>query len=956
MSINNESINTALENSNRSNKCLRISHVNVENLIVHRDNFLSFFNDSSYDIIGISETFLKPILPSQPYNLNNYHLIRHDRENKEGGGVAVYLRQTFSYKVLATSQASYCKKPEYIILEISSGWKLLLCIVYSPPKVGHIDEFFQKVGDLIPLYDHLVILGDFNVNLHGNRVFPEKTQFMNLVDSLNLNIVPLLPTYHLPNSDTWLDLIIVKDLATVKDSGQSAISGLSYHDLIFVQLNLKLRASIKKDYINVRDFKNVDITKLKSECSLINWENLFAATNINIKVNIFCNKLLLLYDSYVPERRIFTNKNPCPWITENLRILMKQRNNLYKRYVRTKDPVTWENYRVLRNDVKRRIRDARNKHFEDTFNSDLSSKVLWKVVKAQGAGKESKKLLDPVVDLDSLNGFFCGIDNTIDNTLIQHYNSLREPNLEVDLCFYFNEVNADSVFKAISQITSNSIGSDGIHIKFLRLIFDEIKYVLCHLFNFSLANSIYPDQWKMSLILPLPKVPDPSDYKHYRPINILCVLGKIFDKLVFQQVRSFVCNNSILYKYQSGYRPNFSSQTALVSITDDVRRAMDSRELTVMILLDFSRAFDSVHHELLLSILRSYNFSNNVVSWFGSYLNNRQQRIKTSNGVFSEWKCNSVGVPQGSTLSAMLFSLYVNRICDSLVFSKSMLYADDLQLYVHCSVNGVVDAVNCLNADLNTLLHWCIDHGLKLNIAKCKPIILGTRRLLSTLNQEHIPKLIIDNSQLAFENSVKNLGLRIMKNLSWSDQVDYIHKRVFQCLYQFRRLSFNPQERVRRMLVSSLVLPLFDYACVAFCDLNKTNLNKLQRAQNACIRFIFKLRLDQHVTEFYKRLGILKIKERLEYNILSLAYKTLKRQEPIYLFKKYNIMKNIHLRLTRFGETTLQFPRHRTVIYTNSFHCQSIRLLNSLENNVKNVNSEKLFLKKLKSNLLNRYN
>lgn len=937
--------------SNRGNLkgSIKIAHVNVENLRVHRENFVNCFQSNVYDIIGVSETFLKPQLLSEPFQLPGYSFVRHDREGKEGGGVAVYLRSCFAYKLIATSQPVYARKSEFIFVEVSLGWKLLLCIVYRPPKAGAIDELFQVLGNLIPVYNNVLILGDFNINLAGDRIFNDKAVFLDCINNLNLNVLPLNPTYHLPMSDTLLDLIICNDLSRVKDYGQLPVSGLSYHDLIYVELNLKLQC--KKEYITIRDFKNIDVNKLKNDCLAISWDTLYNSRSIDDKVTFLQNKLMQLYDNNIPERRIYTKRNPCPWVNDDLKNLMKQRDNLYKRYVRTKDTNVWESYRVLRNRIKIQVRDARNRHFNNVFQSEVTSKVLWKTVKDQGAGKESKKLNDPVIDINALNSFFCGVNNEINVDLIDYYKSVNVDNVG----FRFNEINIDSIGKAISDISSNAMGSDGIHLKFVKLIFNEIKDVLCHVFNFSLLNSVYPNQWKRALILPLPKISNPIECKHYRSINILCVFGKIIDKLVYQQMCKFVNDNNLLFKYQSGYRPYYSTQTALVRVTDDIRYAMDNRKLTVLILLDFSRAFDCIHHELLLSILGSYGFGNGVICWLRSYLNERMQRIKTGSGLFSDWKCNPVGVPQGSTLSALLFSLFINKICDDLVFSKCMLYADDLQLYVQSDVSNINNAINSLNADLYSLSFWCRSHGLKLNIAKCKPIIFGTSRLLNTLDHDSINPVIIDGQILSYEDRVVNLGLRMMNNLSWTDQVSYIHKKVFQCLYQFRRLCFEPSLEVRKLLVSTLIFPLFDYACAAFCDVNKTLLDKLQLAQNACIRYIFKLRLDEHVTGYYKQVGWLKIKERLDYNIISLADKILRRKEPDYLYDKFIPMSNVHLRQTRYGDSILQLPIHRTVTYTHSFHVEAIRKLNALAWNIRFCNNNKLFLRRLKEELLKRY-
>lgn len=936
-----------------SKKRLRIIHVNVEDITVHRETFLELFSSYVFDIIVVSETFLKPAIANLPYLIDGYNLIRHDRENKEGGGLAVYIRTVFRYKIITKSQAIYCMKPEFILLEISFGWKLLLGAVYRPPKLGFISEFFDSVANLLPMYNHVLLIGDFNVDLSSSRVYADKTQLLELVDSLNLSILPLDPTYHRLNSDTLLDLMIVNDVSRVTQFGQLVVSGLSYHDLVYVELNLKNRLLENNDKITVRDFKNINTDQLKQECLSINWDELYLSNSIDEKVDYFVEKLIYLLNKYAPERRIKKRRNACPWVNEEIKKIMRERDSLYKQYIRTKDVNIWENYRALRNRIKRIIRDSRNNYFAAMFQSVKSNKEVWNVVKSQGAGKEPKKINDPVVPLNSLNDFFCGINNDINYDLIHMYKNIGS-NL-LNNSFNFKAINHDLIYRAIMDISSNAVGNDGIPLKFIRLLFDETKEVLCHIFNFSLFNSVYPKQWKQALIIPLPKVTDPIENKHYRSINILCVLGKVLDKLVYNQMCSFIDDNNILNKYQSGYRRSYSTQTALIRVTDDIRYAIDNRKITILLLLDFTRAFDCVHHRLLLAIMESCNFSSDSVKWFQSYLEHRTQRVKTRSGQFSDWKVNPAGVPQGSTLSALLFSLYLNRISENLMFSNIMLYADDAQLYIHCDVKDINNAVNSLNADVELLYNWCNDHGLILNTAKCKPIIIGNQRLLTTINRNVLP-VLINGQEVPYEQSIVNLGLRINTTLTWSEQVNYIHKKVFQCLYQFRKLCFSPPMDVKKLLISTLVFPFFDYASLAFCDLNETLTNKLQRAQNACIRYIFNLRLDDHVTEYYKRLGWLKIRERREYNLLSMTFRMFKNKKPDYLYEKYIRMSDVHNRQTRFGNTILQFPIHRTLTYSKSFHVLSIRLMNMLDDNIKNVTSDRSFCKKLKEELLKRYN
>lgn len=322
------------------------------------------------------------------------------------------------------------------------------------------------------MYDNVLLIGDFNINLSAGREFAEKTQFNNLVNNLNMFVLPLQPTYHLPRSDSLLDLIITNDVDRVNTFGQIQVSGISYHDLVYVELNLKVKQNVNKEPIFVRDFKNVQLDSLKQECLTIDWNRIYRSENIDDKVELLNYKLDLLFNKYIPERKISKKRNPCPWINNQLKLLMKDRDTLYKRYLRTKNPVNWDNYRVCRNNVKRQLRDARNRHFSTLLSSDKSSKDKWNILKSQGAGKVSKRLTEPVVNLDNLNEYFCGIDNHINVDLIQYYRDLKHNYGVLSIPFSFREFTCDDIFRVLSDVSSNAVGSDGVQLKFVKLIFD----------------------------------------------------------------------------------------------------------------------------------------------------------------------------------------------------------------------------------------------------------------------------------------------------------------------------------------------------------------------------------------------------------------------------------------------------------------------------------------------------
>lgn len=157
---------------------LKVAHNNVENLFAHRESFVCLFQDSGFDIIAVTETFLKPEISSLVCNISGYEFIRHDRVGKEGGGVGLYIKSSFNHKIVTTSQALYYKKPEYLIVEISYGWKLLICVVYRPPKAGYLSEMFDTVANLIPFYDNILLIGDFNIDLCTNRELFDKVSYL----------------------------------------------------------------------------------------------------------------------------------------------------------------------------------------------------------------------------------------------------------------------------------------------------------------------------------------------------------------------------------------------------------------------------------------------------------------------------------------------------------------------------------------------------------------------------------------------------------------------------------------------------------------------------------------------------------------------------------------------------------------------------------------------------------
>lgn len=257
----------------------------------------------------------------------------------------------------------------------------------------------------------------------------------------------------------------------------------------------------------------------------------------------------------------------------------------------------------------------------------------------------------------------------------------------------------------IRNISTNAQGIDGINLEMIIQTLPHTLNIITSIINQSITTGVVPDIWKQAIVKPIPKTSDPVELKDLRPISLLPFMSKVLERVVCNQVTKYLEANNILPAKQSGFRAGRSTATALLDVVDDILAAQDAGKGTVLVLLDFSRAFDTINPSLLLSKLAYYGFDEDAIKWFTSYLDGRTQRVEVctdSNGTKSVSTSSSVtrGIPQGSILGPILFILYCSDICDSIKYCSHHLYADDLQVYLSFEPNETQTAVQKLNDDL----------------------------------------------------------------------------------------------------------------------------------------------------------------------------------------------------------------------------------------------------------------
>ena len=222
---------------------------------------------------------------------------------------------------------------------------------------------------------------------------------------------------------------------------------------------------------------------------------------------------------------------------------------------------------------------------------------------------------------------------------------------------------------------------------------------ITHIINVSLANGVSPGGWKQAEVTPIPKEGDHEQPCNNRPISLLPVLSKVCERIALNQLTTYLTTNNRLSAKQSGNKKFHSTETALIRSTDAILTDMDKQELSAMVLLDMSKAFDSINHDILLLTLQDLGISKCSLGWFNSYLTNRHQVVRINSTLSNALPLTSV-VPQGSIIGLVLFSIYINGLPSGPKTCFTQCYVDDTKLQISFKIRDCSTAVNDLNSDL----------------------------------------------------------------------------------------------------------------------------------------------------------------------------------------------------------------------------------------------------------------
>ena len=929
------------EELSKHSRGFHVCHLNAESLIAHLDDVSDIMNGKLCHVLCISETFLKPTLPDSLAYLSGYKLIRNDRTNKGRGGVAMYVRDDLKFKLIFKSESNYSNKPEILLVEVGTvNGKILIGVIYRPPNHGNLTDIEEALGAYSSNDDHIIVTGDFNCNVQSDT--SDVRLIKTIFDIFELNILETQPTCHVKrgniDSHTTLDLLITrKDKVT--NYGQIATPYISIHDFMYLTYSMQTK-KYKPKFITYRDLKNIDMDSVRQTAENIDWEQVTNSNNIDDKVELLNKLILSIFDKLAPLKTKRVTRPSAPWMTEEIQTLRRNRDKTLNDFKRNRTNDSELKYKKARNRLKQNIRNTKSA-FIKQVTKNMGLRKTWDELKKLGLSKQKPDEETIDININDLNKYFCDLGGKLDDdtkhwALTNITNSAKTFHYEP---FTFTDVTEQDTKDAITQIKSKATGADDITITMILIIIDAILPALTDLFNSSLRRSYFPTLWKYSKVRALPKIQNANEMTHYRPINITPSLSKALEKIVLKQMTEYLTRHALLDNLQSGCKSGHSTTTALLKVTDDIRKAMDGTKLTLLTLLDLSAAFNSVDIDLLTSKLKSFfNFSNSAVQWYNSYLVNRHQQLVTKKES-SRWAVLDHSVPPGTVLGPILFAMYIQDWTSTLKPNfNHHEFVDDIQIYKHTSLHDLELTIRETSDQLEKILDWTKTNGLILNPTKTQVIVIGTKALRSRVDFNNIPLVSLSGVNIAYSESVKNLGIIIDKNLSWRLQTKRTVKKVYGSLHSLNRMKTFLTTETKKKLVQTLIWPHFDYCDIVQCDATTDDVLRLQICLNSFVRYIFNLKKDCHLTPYFKTLSWLKVKERRDLRIAVEVYKILRDKTPSYLYSLFQYLSDYHSHNTRIGNK-LSTPRHITTSYNKSFLVMGSRLWNSIPQEIRAAKS-----------------
>ena len=646
--------------------------------------------------------------------------------------------------------------------------------------------------------------------------------------------------------------------------------------------------------------------------------NFYYCENPDLAAEKFTNKLTQILDVMAPVKTVQIRNNYAPWLSPDLRTKMKARDKAQEKSAKSGKDEDWTEYKRLRNQINNHLKTQkevwqRQKLVE--YSDDSGS--TWKNIRTWlgwTTGGPPTKLMEngrlenkPQSLARIMNQFFIekvhrlrnNLPPSATNPLLLPSNLMQARNCS----FSVKPVHPNQVLKIISNLkSSKSCGLDNIDTYILKLGKESLTPAITHIVNLSLSYRVFPKKWKSAKVIPLHKKDDVTNPKNYRPVSLLSVTSKILERAVFLQLIEFLEENNLLHPYHHGFRSKHNTSTALLQMYDVWLEALENNEVSAVVMLDMSAAFDVVDHPILLDKLKIYGIDEDGITWFKSYLSDRSQQVYID-GVLSEPLNLEAGVPQGSVLGPLLYILFTNDLPEVIhnhhsdnqtYFNQECqdcgsicCFADD-STYTISSKNTEVINIT-IDEKFKQIKNYMASNKLVLNNDKTHLLVLATPAQ-HRQNQDFGIFLDTGDELINPIKSEKLLGGFITNDFTFNEHLKDNEKSVFRSLTSrvnaLAKVSKIASFRTRKMIADGVLISKILYLIQWWGGTHKYLINFPQKLQIRAAHLVTKLGWRTPPTAvLLAQCGWLSVNQMVHFHSLTLVYKIKLDKKPEYFGK-----------------------------------------------------------------------
>ena len=830
-------------------------------------------------------------------------------------------------------ELGFKNQKKILVSNVYRDWQHLDQIDHSSRlKAAQLDRWHSYINQweaAIKEDKEIICMGDMNINFLNWTNYSQPSDSDDFSSLLLEKIVPhgflqlvSQPTRFWPGQNpSGLDHFFSNRPNKIMDLRTSFI-GCSDHKMLLATRTSKSVVS-RTRIIKKRIYKNFNPNIFLEAIQKEKWWDIYSSNDLNFCVQLFTNKINNILNIMAPIKKVQNRAKYASYISESTKEMIRKCNFSFQQASLSGNLEDWNNFKAIRNKVTNTLRKEKlnwqKSKMDNTLNNNSS---IWKHLKSflgwNTGGPPSKliyggKVYSKPRELSNImNSYFVSkIAKLIENIprngddplkKIKHIFKNKESK------FHLRSVHPEEVLSVIGNLkSSKSCGLDNIDSYIIKLARFELTPTITHIVNLAFRQGSFPSLWKCAKVVPLLKKGDPTETKNYRPVALLSVTSKIMERLVFDQMISYLESNNILHPSHHGFRAKHNTCTALLQMQDLWLDALERKEISAVVMCDMSSAFDVVNHELLLGKLELFGFQRNILDWLRSYLSERKQRV-VIDGFLSDPLDIQAGVPQGSILGPLLYICFTNDMPESIHDHDIVPCNQGIPFDVSCQECGSVccfaddstfsksnkDAQilkNDIDSKYKSIINYMNTNLLVMNTDKTKLLVMDSK-VKHRWHNNHGITLNTGSEVIMPEYCGKMLGGVISCDFSWNfhikDDENSMFRQVITRVNALNKIARCSSFKTRKFIANGIVISKLTYLIQLWGGCSKYLIMCLQLIQNRAARIVTGKDWSTSVETLLLQCGWLSMNQLIAYHSLVLVYKIRTERKPHYFCERFN--------------------------------------------------------------------